>query len=56
MARQQKEYQKDLYSQDKVNIPHDLEAEKELLGMLIRDNNNIDYIDFLRSDHFYYPV
>jgi replicative DNA helicase len=37
--------------------PHNLEAEQGLLGLLLVDNAQIDFIsDFLRTDHFYQPA
>lgn len=34
----------------------DLEIEKELLGLLIRDNNNIDKINFVKPHYFYHEL
>lgn len=37
-------------------MPHNMEAEQGLLGMLLIDNNNMERVsDFLRPTHFYHP-
>ncbi|MDR0624903.1 MAG: replicative DNA helicase [Holosporales bacterium] len=37
-------------------VPHNLEAERALLGGLLLNNNAMEHVsDFLRPEHFYYP-
>src|SRR5690606_14204136 len=37
--------------------PHNLEAEQGLLGLLLVDNGQLEYVnDFLRAEHFYQPA
>jgi replicative DNA helicase len=39
-----------------LEMPHNIEAEQGLLGMLLIDNNNLERIsDFLKPLHFYHP-
>ena len=38
------------------NEHYSLEAEVELLGMLIQDKNRLDNIDYIKSEHFYLTV
>ncbi len=37
-------------------ILHNIAAEQDVLAMLLIDNNNVTYIDFLRKHHFYNSV
>ena len=38
-------------------LPHNLEAEQGLLGMLLIDNRHLERVsDFLQNDHFFQPV
>ena len=38
------------------NEHYSLEAEVELLGLLIQDKNRLDNIDYIKSEHFYLTV
>ncbi len=38
-------------------VPHNMEAEQGLLGLLMVDNGQLEYVsDFLRAEHFYQPA
>lgn len=40
-----------------ATVPHNEEAEQALLGALLLNNQSIEHVnDFLRPEHFYYPI